>query len=464
MSDQKEWVIEVTSALLPEPMRYTLTADDTSELFIGRNDARSETKADIDLSDMEAAKKGVSRLHAKLQLQDDQLLLYDLDTSNGTVLNGQKLQSERGYPLTGTDAVVLGALRLNIKIASRPETENELENDATIPTADPAGDTDRLTRARDMVLIVEDHIEVAQLFSMILQKRGFDTHISRDAARAMRYLQNKQPDAVILDLMLPGMNGTEVCRYIRRDSSLDQTAIVIVSANRNPGTERAAYDAGADAFISKPVNAEELAKTVERYVRKRKSGILDDVTRELTDRDATKGLDETQIEEMDVGISDDTVAVVVAGHTDRPFTVTVSRPMTFGRGSYATPATHVDLGRFNAKDKGVSRMHVRMTRENGKFYVEDMDSMNGTFVNGDRLPPNQPTEIRSGQEVRIGSLAMNVYFMSEALKENKKHDETPEEIYNRDTVEAPESKRHNPDTAPLANGSKPTPVPGDNND
>lgn len=254
-------------------------------------------------------------------------------------------------------------------------------------------------------------MEVAQLFSMILQKHDYVTHISRDANRAMRFLQGTRPDAVILDLMLPGMSGIEVCRYIRRDSSLDQTAIVFVSANKNPGTERAAYDSGADAFIAKPVNAKELSETVKDCIRRRLAG--EDVTRQLQDKDITKALGKDDVQAMQPSVRDDTLAVVVAGFTDRPFTMLVDKPVTLGRGSYANPSTHTDLSRFNAKEKGVSRIHAKIKHENNKFYVQDMDSMNGTFIEGKQIPPYEPREITSGSEVRMGQLSMTVYFMSE---------------------------------------------------
>lgn len=407
-----DWTVEFRSPVISQAIRV---AFDT-EIIIGRNDAHSDTHVHVDLNPYNAIKKGVSRRHARVFVKDNRLMLSDLQTANGTVLNGQKLQGDQAYPLTGEDSLILGAFRLSVRITDQPEIPADANTDAG-DTDDldnePAAHhikTDRITKpTRETVLIVEDHTEVAQLFAMILQKRGYSTQISRDATRAMRYLQGNRPDAVILDLMLPGMDGTEVCRYIRREAALDKSAIIVVSANRNPGTERAVFDAGADAFISKPVNAEELAKTVETFIAKRKSG--EDITRELTDTDVTKALSEQEVLEIGPGVSDDTIAVVVAGHTDRPFTVKLSRPMTFGRGSYASPTTHVDLSRFNAKEKGVSRMHVRLLREDGAFQLQDMDSMNGTYVDGKRLNPNQTVTLSSGQEVRLGQLAMTIYFV-----------------------------------------------------
>lgn len=421
-----DWTVEFRSPTIPQAIRVEFD----EEIIIGRRDAarNGNSRVHVDLTPYNAMKKGVSRQHVRLFPKDDRLMITDLQTANGTVLNGQKLQPSREYPLTGKDSLILGAFRLSVRITEQPDvpSTDELPADtsADAENAEQHTDsqhleTDRITQpTRETVLIVEDHIEVAQLFAMILQKRGYDTKVSRDATSALRYLQKNRPDAIILDLMLPGMDGTEVCRYIRREASLDKSAIVIVSANRNPGTERAAFDAGADVFISKPVNAEELAKTVATFIAKRKSG--EEITRELTDKDETKALEEEQDITLGPGVSEDTVAVVVAGYTDRPFTIKLTRPMTFGRGSYASPATHIDLSRFNAKDKGVSRMHVRLSREDGMYILEDMDSMNGTYINGQKLAANQKVTLKSGQEIRLGQLAMNLYFLvQEDQKDNK---------------------------------------------
>ncbi len=412
MSEQNRWIVEFESRSFEKPIRKEIDGD----MIIGRTDEKRGEIAQIDLGPYGGAKKGVSRRHVTLSIADGHLNVMDMETPNGTQLNGERLEPNRVYPLGDRDTLVLGAFQLNVRIAEKPQPD-------TKPDTTPSGETsrlgavptpkttDRLPTEQKMVLIVEDHTEVAHMLSMILQKERFATHISRDANRAMRFIQGTTPDAVLLDLMLPGMNGLEVCRYIRRDSSLDKTAIIFVSANRNPGTERAAYDAGADAFITKPVQTAELNETLKNCIRKRAAG--EDVTRELHDKDVTKGLSESEILEMQPTVREDTIAIVVAGYSDRPFTMLLDKPMTLGRGAYANPRTHTDLSRFDAKEKGVSRVHAKMSRENNKFYVQDMDSMNGTFVNGKRIPPHELVAITSGQEIRLGQLSMTVYFMSE---------------------------------------------------
>ncbi|MEO1442949.1 MAG: response regulator, partial [Chloroflexota bacterium] len=387
MSDSQSWVLSFDSPALEKPIELTLESTD-DQIIIGRNDARTEIKAHIDLGPLDAAKKGVSRNHVRIFTNGKRLLVKDLETSNGTMLNGQKLDPQYDYIMSGDDNLILGAFRIGVKALEAPDGAFDDLN-----TADARRQTGKLPEEKPLVLIVEDHVEVAELFSMMLKKSGYDTQISRDANRAMRYLAKKRPDAVILDLMLPGMNGTEVCRYIRRDSSLDQTAVVIVSAKRDAGIERSIYDAGADAFLGKPVKPDILHKTVTEIIRKRRTG--DDITRELSDSDSTKTLDDPDALENLPGVRDDTVAVVVAGYTERPFTVTLTRPMTFGRGAYASANTHVDLSKFSAGERGVSRMHMRMVRENEMFYVEDLGSVNGTYVGGIKIPDNELTEVHS---------------------------------------------------------------------
>ena len=210
MNSANEWVLKFSSPLMPDPVQVILT----EAVVIGRNDGKSDYKADVDLSAFDAMKKGVSRHHIRLLIEHDRLIAVDLGAANGTTLNGQRLQPERHYPLTGSDQLILGAFRLNVDVLTKPDTAQlmdelaeELAEKDEESTDEAKAQTGKLEDKRDLVLIVEDHVEVAELFAMILSKRGYETKTYRDAARAMRFLQKHHPAAILLDLMLPGMNG-----------------------------------------------------------------------------------------------------------------------------------------------------------------------------------------------------------------------------------------------------------------
>lgn len=389
------WVLEIHVPGNAEP--YHITIED--EAVIGRGE-----EVALDLSAYEAIEKGVSRQHVAIINRNDHLIVTDLDTANGSMINEKRMIPNQAYHLANDDVLILGTLKLLVRIIGAPSYENVPRKQTNIErdSGQPAGHG-------ETVLIVEDHVEVAQLFSMMLQRQGYITQISRDATRALRFLEQHKPDAVVLDLMLPGIDGTEICRYIRRDRSLDQTPIVIVSANRREGIEDEVIAAGADVFLSKPVNASELGDVVAAFIERRR-GHIGAAPRQ---QNQTKALNDTETARRLGTVRDDTVAIIVANQVDQPFSISLRRPMTFGRADNGRSVTHIDLSRFNADNYGVSRVHMIMMYKDGKVYVEDAGSMNGTFINEERLKPHHPVQLHSGQEIRIGRLPMRVYFMNQ---------------------------------------------------
>ncbi|MEO0562686.1 MAG: FHA domain-containing protein [Chloroflexota bacterium] len=404
MTDNLMWVLEFTVPGMREPYQVTFT----EEIIVGR--AGPDIKVDVDLNPFDAAAKGVSRQHIAIAPENESLYIRDLGASNGTMLNDKRLKAHEKQHLATDDELSLGALKMKVRIVGAPTMANATRKQTNISRSGDAPPGNG-----ELVLIVEDHLEVAQLFSMMLQRQGFTTQISRDANRAMRFLQTHNPQAVVLDLMLPGMNGVEVCRYIRRDSTLDQTPIVAVSANREVGVEAEILAAGADIFLSKPVNATELGEVIAEFIQRRGGGSNSPTH---GSKDATKALDEAKSNLSISAVRDDMVAVIVAGFTDRPFTVTLNRPMTFGRSGAGSAATHIDLSDYGAGDRGVSRVHMLMSYEDGTFYVEDAGSLNGTFVGGEQIPPHTRVSIFSGQQVRLGRLGMFIYFLSETEEDD----------------------------------------------
>lgn len=107
-------------------------------------------------------------------------------------------------------------------------------------------------------MIVEDNPLNAKLFVLLLESEGFQvTHVP-DAERALDALRRGVPDIVITDLQLPGCSGIELIRMLRSDAATATVRIVAISAYARPQDERAALTAGADAFVSKPIDTRTL--------------------------------------------------------------------------------------------------------------------------------------------------------------------------------------------------------------
>jgi two-component system KDP operon response regulator KdpE len=115
------------------------------------------------------------------------------------------------------------------------------------------------------VLIIEDDPNIVDLMRANLAVRGFDTLVSSDGSKALAMLETEQPDMVLLDLMLPELDGFELCKQIREQSSV---AIIVVSARGGERDKVTALNMGADDYMTKPFGIEELLARILATLRR----------------------------------------------------------------------------------------------------------------------------------------------------------------------------------------------------
>jgi two-component system KDP operon response regulator KdpE len=115
------------------------------------------------------------------------------------------------------------------------------------------------------VLIVEDDPNIVDLMRSNLAVRGFDTLVSFDGSKVLTLLETEEPDMVLLDLMLPGVDGFELCRQIRERSNV---AIIVVSARGGERDKVTALNMGADDYMTKPFGIEELLARILATLRR----------------------------------------------------------------------------------------------------------------------------------------------------------------------------------------------------
>jgi len=115
------------------------------------------------------------------------------------------------------------------------------------------------------VLLIEDDPNIVDLIRSNLTVRGFDTMVSTDGLRALHLLETGRPDVVLLDLMLPGVDGIDLCREMRERSSV---GIIVVSARRGERDKVTALNVGADDYMTKPFSIEELLARIAATLRR----------------------------------------------------------------------------------------------------------------------------------------------------------------------------------------------------
>ena len=118
--------------------------------------------------------------------------------------------------------------------------------------------------AKARILIVEDEPNIVESLSFILGRAGFEVDTISDGAEALERLRRKSFSALVLDIMLPGMNGLDVLKAIRSDNALSSLPVMVLTAKGQASDRRAAEAIGADAFVTKPFSNAEVVDHVTR--------------------------------------------------------------------------------------------------------------------------------------------------------------------------------------------------------
>ncbi len=116
------------------------------------------------------------------------------------------------------------------------------------------------------VLIIDDEPDVARPIAFRLEMSGFEVVVEPDGQLGYERAVNTRPDIVLLDVMMPGLDGIEVCRMLKRNSATRGIPVVMVTAKTTAGDVEAAFDAEASDYVSKPFEWAELRAKIDRLV------------------------------------------------------------------------------------------------------------------------------------------------------------------------------------------------------
>lgn len=121
---------------------------------------------------------------------------------------------------------------------------------------------------KPLVLVVEDEAALATMLRYNLEKQGFRVDEAVDGQEALTRISETQPDLVLLDWMLPGVSGIEVCRQIRRRPTTRDLPVIMVTARTEDGDAVRGLNTGADDYITKPFNMESLLARMRALLRR----------------------------------------------------------------------------------------------------------------------------------------------------------------------------------------------------
>ena len=135
------------------------------------------------------------------------------------------------------------------------------------------------------IAIVDDDREIREMVAQYLTKDGFRTKGLGDAESLLSYIEEDMPDLIILDLMLPGMNGFEVCKKLREKDRTSTIPIIILSGKAEESDKVSGLDLGADDYVVKPFSMDELSARVRAVLRRKYRDMAEkkiEVSKDLT--------------------------------------------------------------------------------------------------------------------------------------------------------------------------------------
>ena len=120
------------------------------------------------------------------------------------------------------------------------------------------------------ILIVDDDHNFRQVTRVSLSRGGYEVFEASSGREAMNVARQVQPDLILLDILMPGLDGYETCRQLKTSPATSHITIIVLTALGDPAVRYKARQAGADDYVAKPVMSQELHERVERLLRRRK--------------------------------------------------------------------------------------------------------------------------------------------------------------------------------------------------
>ncbi len=116
------------------------------------------------------------------------------------------------------------------------------------------------------ILLVDDEPEIQLIISSRLSAAGFEVIIAKDGQEGLNMARSESPDAILLDLMIPKIDGFKVCRMLKFDKAFENIPVIIFSARGSDADKKLAEQVGASAYIVKPFNLDLFTQTIQRLL------------------------------------------------------------------------------------------------------------------------------------------------------------------------------------------------------
>jgi DNA-binding response OmpR family regulator len=118
------------------------------------------------------------------------------------------------------------------------------------------------------ILVVDDDPYILMSLEFLMKKNGYDVMVARNGTEALELVRKQIPHLVLLDIMMPDVDGYEICKYIKKTAILKNTKVIFMSAKTKETDIKKGYDLGASLYVTKPFSTRDLVKQIKELLAK----------------------------------------------------------------------------------------------------------------------------------------------------------------------------------------------------
>jgi DNA-binding response OmpR family regulator len=204
------------------------------------------------------------------------------------------------------------------------------------------------------VLVVEDEADVAELLRYHLAKEGYDVTLLGSGAEALRQAREAPPDLMLLDVLLPEINGWEICRRLKQEPETRGIPVIMVTGRAEEGDKVLGFELGADDYVTKPFSPRELLARVRAVTRRSRQGAPGERKRQMRAGDLEIDRDRFEVrmkgKPIELTPKEFELLATLVGTPGRVFPRDELLDLVWGRDGFVEPRTvDVHLARLRAK-------------------------------------------------------------------------------------------------------------------
>ncbi len=129
-----------------------------------------------------------------------------------------------------------------------------------------------MIKKANKILVVDDEQDILELIRHTLNKEGYEVHVAANGQQAVEKARKLKPNLILMDVMMPIMDGMEACRLLKEDTETSELPIIFLTARSEEFAELAGFEAGADDYISKPIRSRVLLSRIRAILRRNSGG------------------------------------------------------------------------------------------------------------------------------------------------------------------------------------------------